>query len=54
MLEKIEDIIKMAEQEGADIRILLLNAYSRGYRHGIDFAHDAAIEAMRRINLKHV
>lgn len=49
MLEKIEDLIQEAEV-GANIEMLLVRAYNRGYRHGIEFAQDAAIEAMRQLN----
>lgn len=51
MIEKIEDLIQEAEM-GANIKILLLQAYSRGYRHGIDYAQDVAVDAMRQVNEK--
>jgi len=46
-IKKIKDIIEMSKQENADITILLLDAYTRGYSNGIDFATNAAIEAIR-------
>jgi len=48
MTYEIRDLIEMAKYKGANIEMLLEDAYDRGLRHGKDLAKQKSIEAIQQ------